>query len=282
MRGLTTFFTIKLYYITASKNFLQETWPICLIMHIHRNAQAWQSQPTSTHRTSTLLRRSPFGQHIVYGFILVALTSFTYPMQKKKIVFFGDSITEAGVNPGGYITQIGTLASKENLSAKYEFVGAGISGNKVYDLFLRLENDVLSKNPDVVIIFVGVNDVWHKRTYGTGTDADKFEKFYTAIIKKLQEKNIKVVLCTPAAIGEKTDYSNELDGDLNKYSAIIRDLAKTNNVPIVDLRNTFLQYNKKYNTENKQAGILTSDGVHLNDKGNQVVAEEMWKIIKTL
>ena len=174
------------------------------------------------------------------------------------------------------------LASKENLSAKYEFIGAGIGGNKVYDLYLRLENDVLSKNPDVVFIFVGVNDVWHKRTYGTGTDADKFEKFYTAIIKKLQEKNIKAVLCTPAAIGEKTDYSNELDGDLNKYSAIIRSLAKNNNLPIVDLRNTFLEYNKKYNAENKEAGILTSDRVHLNEKGNQVVAEEMWKVIKTL
>jgi lysophospholipase L1-like esterase len=203
-------------------------------------------------------------------------------MQKKKIVFFGDSITEAGVNPGGYITQIGDLAGRENLSTKYEFVGAGIGGNKVYDLYLRLENDVLSKNPDVVIIFVGVNDVWHKRTYGTGTDADKFEKFYTAIIKKLQEKNIKAVLCTPAVIGEKTDYSNELDGDLNQYSAIIRSLAKHNNLPIVDLRNTFLAYNKKYNAENKEAGILTSDRVHLNEKGNQVVAEEMWKVIKTL
>jgi isoamyl acetate esterase len=203
-------------------------------------------------------------------------------MQKKKIIFFGDSITEAGVKPGGYIAQIGDLASKENLSAKYEFVGAGISGNKVYDLYLRLENDVLSKNPDVVIIFVGVNDVWHKRSYGTGTDADKFEKFYIAIIKKLQEKNIKAVLCTPAAIGEKTDYSNELDGDLNNYSTIIRSLAKKNNLPIVDLRNTFLEYNKKYNAENKEAGILTSDRVHLNEKGNQVVAEEMWKVLKTL
>jgi isoamyl acetate esterase len=202
-------------------------------------------------------------------------------MQKKKIVFFGDSITEAGVKPGGYIAQIGDLASKENLSAKYDFIGAGIGGNKVYDLYLRLEDDVLNKNPDVVIIFVGVNDVWHKRTYGTGTDADKFEKFYTEIIKKLQEKNIKVVLCTPAAIGEKTDYSNELDGDLNQYSAIIRSLAKNNNLPIVDLRNIFLAYNKKYNAENKEAGILTSDRVHLNEKGNQVVADEMWKVIKT-
>lgn len=218
----------------------------------------------------------------LYAFALIALTSFTHTMQKKKIVFFGDSITEAGVKPGGYIAQVGELATKEKLSDKYDFVGAGIGGNKVYDLYLRLETDVLSKNPDVVIIFVGVNDVWHKRSYGTGTDADKFEKFYTAIIKKLQEKNIKVALCTPAAIGEKTDHSNELDGDLNKYSTIIRNLAKSNNLPIIDLRQTFLDYNKKFNTENKESGILTTDRVHLNEKGNQVVADEMWKVIKAL
>jgi lysophospholipase L1-like esterase len=203
-------------------------------------------------------------------------------MQKKKVVFFGDSITEAAVKPGGYISKIGELATKENLSSKYDFIGAGISGNKVYDLYLRLESDVLSKNPDVVIIFVGVNDVWHKRSYGTGTDVDKFEKFYTAIIKKLQEKNIKAVLCTPAVIGEKTDFSNELDGDLNQYSSIIRSLAKKNNLSIIDLRNTFLEYNRKFNSENKEAGILTSDRVHLNEKGNEVVANEMWKVIKTL
>ena len=203
-------------------------------------------------------------------------------MQKKKVVFFGDSITEAAVKPGGYISKIGELATKENLASKYDFIGAGISGNKVYDLYLRLESDVLSKNPDVVIIFVGVNDVWHKRSYGTGTDVDKFEKFYTAIIKKLQEKNIKVVLCTPAVIGEKTDFSNELDGDLNQYSSIIRSLAKKNNLSIIDLRNTFLEYNRKFNSENKEAGILTSDRVHLNEKGNEVVANEMWKVIKTL
>jgi lysophospholipase L1-like esterase len=77
----------------------------------------------------------------------------------------------------------------------------------------------------VVIIYVGVNDVWHKRTYGTGTDPDKFEKFYSALIAKLKAKNIKMALCTPAAIGERTDFSNELDGDLNNYSNIIRGLA---------------------------------------------------------
>ena len=212
---------------------------------------------------------------------LIALTSFV-TLQKKKVIFFGDSITQAGIKPGGYIMKIGELVAKDGLTDQFELIGSGIGGNKVYDLFLRMEEDVLSKNPDVVLIFVGVNDVWHKRTYGTGTDSDKFEKFYTAIIEKLQAKNIKVILCTPAAIGEKTDFSNELDGDLNKYSTIIRSLAEKNKLPLVDLRKSFLDYNKQFNTENKESGILTSDKVHLNEQGNKFVAEEMWKVIKAL
>lgn len=126
---------------------------------------------------------------------------------------------------------------------------------------------------------MGVNDVWHKKTFGTGTDPDKFEKFYNALIKKLQSRNIKVLLCTPAAIGEKTDHSNELDGDLNKYSSIIRNIAKNNNCELIDLRKTFLQYNLANNSENKDRNILTSDGVHLNEKGNRLVAEEMMKAL---
>ncbi len=211
--------------------------------------------------------------------ILTTLNSFIV-QQKKKIVFFGDSITQAGAQPGGYILKVGELAAKEGKESQFDFIGSGIGGNKIYDLYLRCEEDVMSKNPDVVILYVGVNDVWHKRTQATGTDADKFEKFYSALIKKFQAKNIKVLLCTPAAIGERTDNSNELDGDLNNYSNIIRGLASKNNLPLIDLRKSFLEYNVKFNTENKESGILTSDRVHLNEKGNQFVAEEMWKAIK--
>jgi lysophospholipase L1-like esterase len=173
------------------------------------------------------------------------------------------------------------MCKNEGLKGNYEFNGAGVSGNKIYDLYLRIEEDVLVKNPDLVFIYVGVNDVWHKSSFGTGTDADKFEKFYQAVIKKLTDKKIRVVLCTPAAIGEKTDFSNNQDGDLNEYSKIIRRIAVKNNCPIVDLRKLFLAYNIKNNPENKSRGILTNDGVHLNAKGNQLVADEMWKVIKS-
>jgi isoamyl acetate esterase len=215
-------------------------------------------------------------------FILLSLSMIAFmPRQKKqRVIFFGDSITQAGINPGGYIMLVDSMCNKEGLKENYEFIGAGIGGNKIYDLYLRMEEDVLVKKPDVVFIYVGVNDVWHKSSFGTGTDADKFEKFYQSVIKKLTDKNIKVVLCTPAAIGEKTDFSNSQDGDLNEYSKIIRGLAAKNNLAVVDLRKMFLDYNLKNNMDNKTSGVLTTDGVHLNAKGNQLVAGAMWKVVK--
>lgn len=202
------------------------------------------------------------------------------PQKKNKVIFFGDSITELGVKPGGYVTRVDSICKLEKKGEQYDFIGAGVSGNKVYDLYLRLEDDVLSKNPDIVVIYVGVNDVWHKTLLGTGTDADKFEKFYLAILKKLKDKNIKAILCTPAVVGEKTDFSNPLDGDLNRYSNMIRDIAKKNSLQLVDLRKNFLDYYKTNNPDNKEKDILTYDKVHLNAKGNQLVADAMWKAVK--
>ena len=213
--------------------------------------------------------------------IILATTVFAFtPTKKTKIIFFGDSITQAGVKPGGYIVRIDSMCNAAGLKESYEFVGAGIGGNKIYDLYLRMEEDVLAKNPDVVVVYVGVNDVWHKATSGTGTDADKFVKFYQAVIKKLKANNIKVLLCTPAAIGEKTDFSNAQDGDLNEYSKMIRELAVKNNLPLIDLRKAFLDYNLKNNPENKPNKILTWDGVHPNDTGCQLIADAMWKALK--
>lgn len=189
-----------------------------------------------------------------------------------RILFFGDSITELGVQPDGYISQLRVMIKASDRDSLYELIGAGIGGNKVYDLYLRLETDVLARKPDVVVIFVGVNDVWHKRTFGTGTDPDKFMKFYEAIIAKLQEHNIRLMLTTPACIGEKPDCSNDLDGELNHYSQIIRDLAARYSCTLVDLRKEFARCEQAQNKGNAEKGILTTDGVHFNKRGNEVAA----------
>ena len=213
-------------------------------------------------------------------FLSIILVSFTQPTRKVKILFFGDSITQAGVSPNGYIVKMDSIIKQSHLSDSIELVGAGIGGNKVYDLYLRMEDDVMKQHPDVVMIYVGINDVWHKASSGTGTDADKFEKFYRAIIKKLQEKNIKVIVCTPSVIGERNDNSNQQDGDLNNYSNIIRNIAKDMSLPVCDIRKAFADYLKINNPSNLEKGILTSDRVHLNTKGNLFVAGEMWKVLQ--
>ena len=221
-------------------------------------------------------------KRFIKAFMLIGLffvaSSLTRP-KPTRVVFFGDSITEAGAKPGGYITLIQDALQKKGQADQYELIGAGIGGNKIYDLYLRLEDDVLSRNPDIVFIWIGVNDVWHKSSYGTGTDADKFEKFYVAIIKKLQAKNSRVILCTPAAIGEKNDYTNQQDGDLNKYSQIIRNIATQYHCRLIDLRDVFHQFELRNNPANKDRGILTLDGVHLNAAGNQLVADQMTPLL---
>ena len=211
--------------------------------------------------------------------VIVFLSAFTV-MQKKKIIFFGDSITQAGVAPNGYITLLQQMLVKNGKDKAFDLIGAGIGGNKIYDLYLRLEDDVLSKKPDLVFIYVGINDVWHKRSYGTGTDPDKFEKFYNKIIDKIQSTGAKVVICTPTVVGEKKGCVNELDGDLNKYSEIVRQIAKNKKVELIDLHKTIVDYINAHNPENKNSGILTTDGVHMNDEGNRFLAEQFWEDIK--
>jgi lysophospholipase L1-like esterase len=213
--------------------------------------------------------------------LLIMFTAVTSMINKKpiRVVFFGDSITQQGAQPGGYIVKMKEALEKTGRGSDFDLIGAGIGGNKVYDLYLRMDDDVLSQKPDVVVIWIGVNDVWHKASAGTGTDPDKFEKFYVAIINKLLDRHIKVFLCTPAVIGEKTDFTNMQDGDLNAYSQTIRSLAQKFHCGLVDFRELFHNYELKNNPTNKESGILTRDRVHLNEAGNQLVADKMWEAL---
>lgn len=210
--------------------------------------------------------------------VLASAVLFLIAMKPKpkRVVFFGDSITQAGVQGNGYIN----VLKKQLDSTKFELLGAGIGGNKVYDLYLRLEEDVLAKKPDLVFIYVGINDVWHKLGARTGTDYPKYIKFYQALINKIQASGSKLVLCTPSVIGEKKAGANELDAELDKYSEGIRELAAKNNIPLCDLRKAFAAYEEKNNPQDLEKDILTRDKVHLNDKGNQFVAEQMLAFIK--
>ena len=222
--------------------------------------------------------------------ILLVVVMVSCTSSNKKVVFLGDSITQnAVINSDkfkGFISLLG-----ENVDQNTELIGKGIGGDKVSDLLTRYRDDVIKLNPDMVFIYIGINDVWHKYDYGTGTDIDLYENGLRQIITDLKENGVEVILCTPTVIGEnKGEFTlvNQfkdietmeiMNNDLDDYSDIIRKLSREFDTKLLDLRKIFMQYISENNPENKSKGVLTSDGVHLNNIGSKLIADEMIKFI---
>ena len=75
---------------------------------------------------------------------------------KRKIVIVGDSITEAGKYPGGYVWLLERYLSALDPDRKIEIVNAGISGNKATDMQGRFQKNAIDQKPDLVMINVGI------------------------------------------------------------------------------------------------------------------------------
>ena len=210
--------------------------------------------------------------------ICMLIMSYNFKKKKKRIILFGDSITEQGSRPGGYVRRLVEYLKSEELDDKYEIIGSGISGNKVTDLYDRVDEDILSKGAEIVVIYIGINDVWHK-TKGQGTEEVTFTSTYDALVEKLKAAGIKVIVCTTSVIGEKIDHSNDQDDDVNLYAELVRSIASRYELPLADIRKAFLEYNLMHNVSNIGYGMLTTDMVHLNERGNQLVADEIWRVL---
>jgi lysophospholipase L1-like esterase len=195
--------------------------------------------------------------------------------QGDKIVFLGDSITAGASGPTGFITLIKKALDEKHKDWKIETVNAGVSGNEINNLQARVEKDVIAKKPNLVFIYIGINDVWHHPQ----PDKEKFEAGLKEIIGKMTAINARVILCTPSVIGEKTGGANPKDKHLDELSDVSRKVAKDLSLSVCDLRVAFVDSLKEKNKDNKDKGVLTGDGVHLNAEGNKLVAEQMLKAL---
>jgi lysophospholipase L1-like esterase len=198
-----------------------------------------------------------------------------------RIVFLGDSITQGGdSHDKGYVRVIRKTLTEKHGDLGIEVIGAGISGNKVPDLQRRLQKDVLDRKPTIVVIYIGINDVWHgEKDPARGTLPDAFSAGLKDVIGQCQKAGATVVLCTPTVIGEKKDGANPLDAKLDQYADLSRGLAKELKLPLCDLRKAFVDHLKDHNPDNADKGILTSDRVHLNQAGDKFVADTMLKVL---
>ena len=199
--------------------------------------------------------------------------------ENDRIVFLGDSITALGARPGGYVTLTSEAIAKAYPELNIQVVGAGIGGHKVPNCQQRLDRDVLQENPSIVMIYIGINDVWHwthpkvVARGKKGTTPEVFESGLKDMIEKINDVGARVILCTPTVIGEKSDGSNSEDRMLDQYADISRKVAKETGSQMLDLRKAFIDYLKEHNPEQADQGILTKDTVHMNEEGNRFLSQ---------
>lgn len=192
----------------------------------------------------------------------------TFLLQKGNvIVAIGDSITDAG----GYLRD-----SDAALAALYparqlpKIINTGIGGQKAEDLVERFQRDVVDRQPAVVTISIGINDVWHR------LDAPHDEnvlKAYKANVAKMvdmaQTNGIKVILLTPTLIQE--DLAAEGNKRLLRYVDAMKAVAREKKCGLVDLYAMFIEA-LKHKPADVKCNWLTSDGVHMGPLGDAVMA----------
>lgn len=179
-----------------------------------------------------------------------------------KIAFLGDSITAMGGNlPGGYVNLV--IKGLEANGLVVAPIKAGISGHKSNDMLARVDRDVISKKPDIMTLSCGVNDVWHGPN---GVPLDKYKTNITELVDKVQAANIKVVILTSTLIFDM-DSANSLK--LDAYNDFLRSFAKERKLPLADLSADMKEIIKARGAK----ACLTVDGVHMDIKGNEMMAK---------
>jgi len=184
----------------------------------------------------------------------------------NKIVFAGDSITAA---PQGYVKVTENVIAALAPEMKLTFINAGIGGNKVTDLLVRVGEDIIAHDPDWITVSIGINDVWHGVN---GTPLDVFAECYEELVRILQKQTVaQLALFTTTVIGENLD--SEANRRLIPYNNIIRQTARKYKTLLVPMNEEF---HKAISTWQQATGEndlrFTTDGVHMQPAGDFLMA----------
>lgn len=191
-----------------------------------------------------------------------------------RIVTLGDSITQGGAHPGGYVWLINEYLQVLYPKQKIELVNSGISGHKSNDMLARFQRDVLDKKPDLITISVGVNDVWHGFTpehpagYGPRrVKLEDYRKNVEAMLQAAGKANAQVVCFTTTIFEDQPNSIRNLRAA--SYNDAMRELAAQYGAGLADQNAAFMDAWK----QNASSGVkLTSDQVHMAPGGDALMA----------
>lgn len=207
-----------------------------------------------------------------------------YLQENSKILFMGDSITDAGrywqdegVNPehesslgDGYANMVATTLQIQYPDLKLKFFNRGIGGNKASDLKERWQTDCLDLKPDVLTLMIGINDTWSFFAGGDEVTAAEFEEHIEAIIKKtIDECQTKIVIIEPFLLPYSYG-SDDWRADFSAKIQVLRKVARKYQLGYIPLDGLFAE----------AATVvpmceLVSDGVHPTIKGHRLMAKAL-------
>ena len=201
-----------------------------------------------------------------------------------KILFMGDSITDAGryweedgMNPehetslgDGYANMVAMTLQTQYPDFKFEFLNRGIGGNKASDLKERWQTDCLDLKPDVLTLMIGINDTWSFFAGGDEVSAVEFESHIEFIIEKtIKECQSKIIIMEPFLLPHGYG-SDEWRADLSAKIQVLRKVARKYQLGYIPLDGLFAKESATVNM-----GALVSDGVHPTTRGHRFIAQTL-------
>lgn len=190
--------------------------------------------------------------------------------KKSTILFLGDCITGANRNledPNdvgyGFVARINDAIKNYRIKV----INRGVDESRTIDLLNRYEDDVKSVNPDVVTIYIGMNDVWHHYSKDLETSNEEFEYNFKTLLDKIKnDLNIPIIIIEPFII-DITPELTKMREELWQKVDIIRKLARQYASEYIALDGSFASACIKH-----EPTFYSIDGVHPTDEGHKFIA----------
>jgi lysophospholipase L1-like esterase len=196
----------------------------------------------------------------------------------RPIVFIGDSITDAGRrdDPDRHLGHGYVRLAADALAARGDtrpIVNTGISGDRVVDLRARWEQDALEPDPELLSVYVGVNDTWRRFDDDDPTSAEAFEADYRAIVSAAQARLApRMILVEPFVLPVTSEQGRWGAEDLDAKRAIVAKLAAEFGAAFVPLQSLLLDAAGQHGGGHTSNAALAHDGVHPTPLGNELIA----------
>ncbi len=212
-------------------------------------------------------------QHLILGILLLTARP-VLAQEPLKIVCLGDSVTKAE-RPGVRAEETFCAVLQKKLLAagrKAEVPNFGIGGQTTAQGVSRLDS-VLAAKPSHVVIMYGLNDSWIDQ----GQTAPRLTpgEYHTNLkqmVDRLKQAKVTPLLMTPNPVAPPT-YTPDRNANLKKYVAMVRKLARAENVVLIDV---YARY-AELALEGTDLNTLFTDAMHPNPKGQALIADWLFE-----